>query len=221
MFMVWTPIYLADILWRTSMKRNNLQGKEIGFWKVGESFHKGNKIYYHCTCVCGKEKDVQSSPLITGKSLSCGCKARLGKGRDLTGMDFWHLHVEEPVIINNHTYYRCSCKCGGSTIVKASDLTCGNVKTCGCRKGAGDNIREAIKSHCVDGTYIPGIVRTTINKNNTSGCRGVSFRSDRNKWRAYIKFQRKTVFLGYFDKYEDAVLARKIAEKEYFGKYLE
>ncbi len=60
-----------------------------------------------------------------------------------------------------------------------------------------------------------------MNKNNTSGCTGVSFRPERGRWRAYIKFQRKDIFLGNFVRYEDAVAVRKIAEKEYFGKYLE
>lgn len=203
------------------MRKNDLEGKEIGFWKVGESFHKNSKIYYHCTCICGNKRDVQSSVLNTGKSLSCGCRSKLGKGKNLTGMDFGYLHAEEPIVINNHTYYRCSCKCGGSKIVRPKDLTEGCVKTCGCRMNIGENIREGIKDHCIDGTYIPGITRNTINKNNTSGCKGVSFRPQRNKWRAYIKFQRKDIFLGNFDKYEDAVEARKIAEIEYFGKYLD
>ena len=36
-------------------------------------FHKGKKIYWHCLCDCGKTTDVQSSKLISGKIVSCGC----------------------------------------------------------------------------------------------------------------------------------------------------
>lgn len=40
------------------------------------------------------------------------------------------------------------------------------------------------------------------------------------KYRAYIKYQRKDIFLGNFDRIEDAIEARLIAEKEYFGEVL-
>lgn len=36
-------------------------------------FRKGNKIYWHCLCDCGMTTDVQSSKLISGKIVSCGC----------------------------------------------------------------------------------------------------------------------------------------------------
>ena len=203
------------------MKRNDLEGKEIGFWKVGSPISKNGRMYFRCTCICGKQRDISGSVLKSKKSLSCGCVKPLRKHKNLIGMDFGFLHVEESVRIDHHTYYRCSCKCGGSKIVKPSNLINGFVKTCGCHMDVGDHIKDSIENHCVDGTYIPGISRSTINKNNTSGCRGVSFKIDRNKWRAYIKFQRKNIHLGYFDKYEDAVEARKNAEKKYFGKYLD
>lgn len=203
------------------MKRNDLTGKKIGRWTVGESFKKGNKIYYHCTCECGSQHDVYGSVLNRGKSLSCQKCWKIGTGDDLTGKDFGLLHVEENIVINNHTWCRCSCKCGGSTIVDPKNLRSGYVTTCGCRTGAGDRIREGISNYCIDGTYVPGLLRSGLNKNNTSGCTGVSFRADRGRWRAYIKFQRKDIFLGNFLKYEDAVAVRKIAEKEYFGKYLD
>lgn len=203
------------------MKKLNLTGKKIGKWTVGEEIRKNGKIYYHCICDCGTESDVNGSVLNTGKSLSCNKCWKTGTGEDLTGKDFGNLHVEENIVINNRVYCRCSCKCGGSTIVSPNNLRCGCVTTCGCRTGAGDHIRESIKDYCIDGTYVPGLRRSGLNKNNTSGCTGVSFRPERGRWRAYIKFQRKDIFLGNFVRYEDAVAVRKIAEKEYFGKYLE
>jgi len=53
--------------------------------------------------------------------------------------------------------------------------------------------------------------------NNTSGVVGVSWRKNRNKWRAHIKVNKKYVHLGHFKNFEDAVTARLIAEKEYSG----
>ena len=58
-------------------------------------------------------------------------------------------------------------------------------------------------------------------KNNTTGCRGVSYRSDSRKkpWRARIgkDYQEKTI--GHFATFEEAVEARKKAEIEMYGEY--
>lgn len=55
--------------------------------------------------------------------------------------------------------------------------------------------------------------------NNTSGCPGVTFDKSKNKWVAFISYARKNIFIGRYDKYEDAVTARKRAEEKYFGEY--
>lgn len=50
-------------------------------------------------------------------------------------------------------------------------------------------------------------------KNNTSGCVGVYFQPAR--WRAVITVDDKSIHLGYFDTFEEAVAARKQAERDY------
>lgn len=65
------------------------------------------------------------------------------------------------------------------------------------------------------------VTRTENNMNqkissaNTSGYIGVHWAKREQKWNAYIKKNRKRKHLGYFDNYEEAVAARKKAEKEY------
>ena len=54
---------------------------------------------------------------------------------------------------------------------------------------------------------------------NTSGVTGVSWDKLKNKWIAYIAKNGKQKHLGGFDKFEDAVKARKEAEEKYFGEY--
>ena len=204
------------------MKRLDLTGKTIGYWEVGDSFKKNGKVYYHCKCtLCGKEKDIYGSCLNRGGSLSCGCNRGHERIEDITGQKFGELTAIEKVLIENRTYWKCLCSCGNTKLIKPKDLRGGLVRTCGCRKGTGENIKKAIDGYCVDGTYVPGIKRDSINKNNTSGAKGVSYRADRGKYRAYIKFQRKNIHLGNFDRFADAVFARKEAEKAYYGKYLE
>ena len=49
--------------------------------------------------------------------------------------------------------------------------------------------------------------------NNTSGVCGVSWDKNKNKWQANIRENGKQKFIGRFDKFEDAVKARKVAEQ--------
>lgn len=140
---------------------------------------------------------------------------------DYTNKKFGMLTVKEKIIINNRTYWRCICECGNEKIVYTNSLRQGFVKTCGCRKTFKNNVQKSLDKYCVDGTYLPRIKDGTLNKNNTSGYRGVSYRKDRGKYRAYIKIKKQDIFLGNFDDIEDAIEARKEAEKKYYGKYLD
>jgi hypothetical protein len=54
-----------------------------------------------------------------------------------------------------------------------------------------------------------------IGKYNTSGVIGVSFRADTMKWSAYINSGPKREMLGCFFNIEDAIKARKDAEKKH------
>jgi len=59
-----------------------------------------------------------------------------------------------------------------------------------------------------------------IQKNNTSGIKGVHWIQRLNKWQARIWINKKTVSLGCFNNIEEAAKARKEAEIEYFGEYI-
>lgn len=58
-----------------------------------------------------------------------------------------------------------------------------------------------------------------LNKNNTSGIRGVHWDKYAGKWRADIKFCGKKRNLGNYDCLIDAVAARIKAESEFFGEF--
>ncbi len=53
--------------------------------------------------------------------------------------------------------------------------------------------------------------------NNTSGYPGVSWNKRISKWRARIKHNYKYIHLGYFTTIEEAIAARKAAEKLYWA----
>lgn len=72
-----------------------------------------------------------------------------------------------------------------------------------------NNLREV--------THRVNVLNFGMQKNNTSGVRGVVFAKERSKWMARIKVNGKDVFLGYFSELSDARIARKEAEVKYYG----
>jgi hypothetical protein len=58
-----------------------------------------------------------------------------------------------------------------------------------------------------------------LRKDNTTGFKGVGFLKKKNKYRARIMINRKEIGLGWFDKIEDAIEARKRAELIYHKEY--
>ena len=54
-----------------------------------------------------------------------------------------------------------------------------------------------------------------LQKNNTSGYKGISWTKNIKKWEAYIWNYQKKILLGYFVNLQDAVLIRKQAENKY------
>ena len=50
-------------------------------------------------------------------------------------------------------------------------------------------------------------------------CKGVNFDKSRNLWRARLSYKGKRYELGFFDSFEEAVIARKNAEENLYGEY--
>lgn len=73
------------------------------------------------------------------------------------------------------------------------------------------NLRKATKSQ--------NNHNTGIRKNNTSGVKGVSWDSARQKWMASITVGNKQTGLGRFDAFEEAVSVREEAERRLHGEF--
>lgn len=69
------------------------------------------------------------------------------------------------------------------------------------------------------GTNMNRIINKKIQSNNTSGVTGVSFHKRKQQWYARISFKGKSHSLGYFDDINDAIKARKAAEKMTFDQF--
>ncbi|MBW6408785.1 AP2 domain-containing protein [Clostridium weizhouense] len=139
---------------------------------------------------------------------------------DLKGMQFGKLTV---IAKTDKRYKRgivwlCECKCGNKEYYVPSDFLLNHgVTHCNlCKwKDNGGNTKVFIKN-----TNIGIIKSNKIFSHNTSGVRGVYLHKKTNKWIAYINFKRKRYNLGSHKNKEDAVKARKEAEKKFYGNFL-
>ena len=71
------------------------------------------------------------------------------------------------------------------------------------------------KCNLVLKTNADNMKNRNLSKANTSGKTGVSYSESKDAWTAYITVNYKTIYLGDFTKFEDAVNARLFAEKKY------
>jgi|6_EtaG_2_1085325.scaffolds.fasta_scaffold08028_3 hypothetical protein len=78
-----------------------------------------------------------------------------------------------------------------------------------------DNRRENLRV-C---THAENSRNRGINKNNTSGYKGVYWKKDRKKWAAQIRNNGKVVGLGGFDRKEQAYAAYCQAAKEFYKDF--
>lgn len=75
----------------------------------------------------------------------------------------------------------------------------------------------------VDGTSVTLLEKADkrLVSTNSSGYNGVYLNRKTQKWVAQIGFKGKTYYLGSYGKIEDAVQARRKAENQIYGEFLE
>ena len=200
-------------------------GKKFGcltVTRITEEKNSDGSFLYECRCTCGKTVKTTAFKLRSGEIKTCGSSEHLIE--NLIGRKFGLLTpIEFSYTDNRKTYWTCKCDCGNINKVRADHLKSGTVVSCGCKKKSDQNsIFEKQKAGFVDGTNINQIMPDRkMNSNNKTGVKGVSWMSSRQKYRAQITFKGKIYNLGYFDKLEDAAEARKKAEEEMFGGFLQ
>lgn len=196
--------------------------------KIKSAYRKKSKLYVECECSCGNKCTVLYNSLLNGNTQSCGHigERNLIKPINLIGKtNKYGVKALYSVGKRGKLYvWRCLCTCG-----KEFDTTTElfkRIKSCGCRH---DEIRKRVANTTfkdfreianIDGTSIYSIQKRMF-KNNTSGIRGVVRNKNRKKWVAQIVFKGKNYYLGTYEKIEDAANARKEAEENLFGNFLE
>lgn len=147
--------------------------------------------------------------------------------KDLVGQKFGRLTVLARAGKVKYVYiWRCQCECGNIVEVSSESLNHG-TKSCGClvsetnRIKGKENLKKFTSQDLIDGTSIKNITRKKTVKNNTSGYTGVTFDNKTNSWLAQIGFKGKNYNLGRYKDKQEAIEARRKAEKELFGSFLE
>lgn len=205
--------------------RENLIGKRYDKLVVVEQMEstKQGQRRWLCRCDCGGTCVSTTGNLNSGHTTNCGCK----KSPDLTGKVFGKLTVlgrsdkRNPRGKRTTPMWECRCECGAITYKATDTLTNPDMSMCNecAGKYAADIARQS--AGFVGGTQITKIADMKPTAANTSGARGVYFEKRSNKWRARLTFKGKIMSFGSFARFEDAVFARKEAEKIYFGEFLE
>ena len=122
----------------------------------------------------------------------------------------------------------CRCVCGKERLVLLLALVHKKSESCGCKRHLKQTTvqKEALKNgqRLMDKIHEENVtagLKRTLNKNSTTGYKGVSFMPKYGTYRAYITVHRKQINLGCFARLEEAVQARKDAEEKYFTPFRE
>lgn len=193
----------------------DLTGKTFGFLTVLSRDPSRSGTYWVCRCKCGKITTVNGKNLKRGHTTSCGCK----RGTGIVGRRYGKLVVKEQIDKNN---YLVLCDCGNTEIRTYKSLNQNATGNQMCRS-CGQQLRSKAASATFDNGTQPSKIKLDKppSKVNKSGITGVNWDKSRNKWQASIRFKGHKYNLGRFANIQDAIDARKKAEKEIFGAYIE
>ena len=214
----------------------SLVGQRFGNWTVISEI---DAIRSLCKCDCGTVKPVTRTSLKQGTSKSCGClsKEHANKRRrvckyDLTneyGIGYtrngekFYFDLEDYDKIKNYSW--CCNKEGYlmTTIDGKTHRMHRIIVGCSDSKLLVDHINHDVKDNRKSNLRIVNNMQNQMNaklrSNNESECTGVHYSESKGYWVATIQVNKKRLSLGTYKKYEDAVSARKKAEKKYFSQY--
>lgn len=174
-------------------------------------------------CFCGNEFETHSYDINRGKTQSCGCLKVTHKLSNHRLYKTWHSMIDRCCNINNKRYKDY----GSRGIVICNEwLSVENFINDmypsyqeGLTIDRIDNNKGYSKDNCrwINET-IQNRNRRVIQKNNTSGFRGVYWCKDINKWKAAIGVNSKYKHLGCF---ADKIEAAKVYDKYVLDNNLE
>lgn len=228
-------------------KFKDLTGQRFGYLTVVKRAEdyvspKGYHIVrWLCKCDCGNEIIVLGNNLIKHSTESCGCLRKNTSSivhkkyntYDLSGEygigytskdEEFYFDLEDYDKIKDYYWW----KNDSGYILTVLEKVSGKQKRMRLHNfligefnidHRNNNKVDNRKSNLRKATISQNTMNRAIRNDNTSGCTGVYWNKQRNKWVAKIIVNKKQIHLGFFDKLEDAIKARKNAEGKYFGEF--
>ena len=226
----------------------NLVGEKFGRLTVKarapDAVSNGRKcIRWICDCDCGtKDYIVYGNNLKRGYTKSCGClrkenshilnqqkntfeiKENYVIGYDISNNKFY-IDIEDLEKVKKYYWHKEGD--GGFT----SYLPMENGKQIKLHRYIMDCCDGYVVDHINHDRFdnrksnlrivstMDNLKNVPLKSNNTSGCPGVCWNKNKQKWIVRITVNKKVIYLGYYINFEDAVKVRKNAEEKYFGEY--
>ncbi|WP_139074748.1 hypothetical protein [Paenibacillus elgii] len=193
-----------------------------------------NKYGYHswlCECECGGSKVVGYDCLENGHTQSCGCikKSNTFEFNDdcITGItkkgERFYFDTEDYDIVLKYTWYIKNdyvvANDKNNKMIFMHRLVMNIIDDNIICDHRDHNTKDNRKMNLRQSTISENQMNKTIQRNNTSGVTGVSWFKTRNTWVVRINVNKKRIIIGYFKNFEEAVKARKEAERKYFGEF--
>ena len=196
----------------------DLTGRTFGELTVLErDFTRKKETAWKCICTCGNTRTVLASKLKSGRVKSCGCLAKKSgvyNAIDLKGRVFGRLTAIEKTDLRTKSgsvIWKCKCECGNDFQTSEDNLMQGNSKSCGCLRV--EHGKELVNQlQLVDGTSLSFLENRKSRKDNKSGYRGIAIRNN-GRYAVTIGFKKKRYYVGMFDTFDEAMIARQEAEE--------
>jgi hypothetical protein len=185
---------------------------------------KNGNVQWLCNCDCGNEKVVRGNDLISNKQVTCGWCNTYNLSGDY---GICTMSNNKQFIFDLEDYNLIRQYCWRTTpngyIQSGNQIKLHRLIT-NCPDGfvvdhISNDKTDNRKSNLRVCKQNENCMNHSLNSNNTSGVTGVNWHKASNKWIVRIKVNYKTIYIGTFDKFDDAVKARKEAEEKYFGEY--
>jgi len=213
----------------------DITGKQFNFLTVEKYLGEGSGLWL-CKCDCGNYTKARRNSLETGSKKSCGCwkniQNRLKKkfnffkekddyiiGYDEKGKEFY-IDLEDLNKIKDF-YWSVSYNGYVNTNRNNTRISLHRFIMNTEENETIDHINHVVYDNRKNNLRICTDHQNVCNKkiaiNNKSGKTGVYW--DKNRWRSFIFYNGKTINLGSYTNFEDAVNVRKEAEQKYFGEF--
>ena len=217
-------------------KSKELLGKKFGRITVLKSIGKENKkVKWLCKCDCGNECTAFTTDLKSGKKKSCGClkKERTIEASKTHGLSKERIHKEWRGILH---------RCKNPSASHYENYGGRGITVCdewkedfmafyewSMQNGYADNLtldrKDNDKGYSPDNcrwvTHMENCHNRGVRKDSSTGCAGVTIRelaSGKIWYRVHITTDYKRVYVGKYESLDEAIKARKEAEKKYWGK---